>query len=63
MQIGGKIATFNIDPAFNNSLDGFLILDLADVPKDIIQTLSRETQNKDIEKRFGFKHETHNDPS
>lgn len=54
LQLGGKIAAFNVDPAFSNSLDGFLVLDLADVPKDIIQTLSRETNNQNIVSRFEF---------
>ncbi len=40
--LGGKIASFNIDPEFNNCLDCLLILDLEDVPGKIIQLLSKE---------------------
>lgn len=45
LALGGKIACFNIDPAFNNCLDGLLILDIQDVPDLLIQTLSK---NKDM---------------
>jgi putative hemolysin len=54
LKIGGKIACFNVDPAFNNSLDGFLFLDLADVPKDIIQNLSKELKIENLNNRFEF---------
>lgn len=50
MQLGAKIACFNVDPLFNNSLDGFLILDLMAVPREMLQGLSKE--NKDVQKRF-----------
>jgi putative hemolysin len=52
--MGGKIANFNVDPAFNNSLDGFLILDLANIPKEIIQSLSKEINDENINNRFVY---------
>ncbi len=33
---------FNLDPNFNNSLDGLMILDIADVPESTIEMLQRE---------------------
>jgi putative hemolysin len=48
LQLGGRIVCFNVDPAFNNSLDGLMILDLADVPKDMIHSLSKETEDDSI---------------
>ncbi len=35
-----KIIAFNIDPKFNNSLDGFLVMDLKNVPKDTFEMVS-----------------------
>ncbi len=34
-----KIIAFNVDPLFNNSLDGLMILDLNDVPEDTYEML------------------------
>ena len=48
----GRIVGFNIDPKFNNSLDGLLILDLFDVPPATITALSREIQDEGILERF-----------
>ena len=52
IEINGKIIGFNIDPAFNNCLDGLLILDLFDVPEDHIKGLSREINDPSIIERF-----------
>ncbi len=48
----GKIIGFNIDPKFNNALDGLLILDLFDVPIDTISSLSKEIKDESILERF-----------
>jgi putative hemolysin len=50
----GKIIGFNIDPKFNNALDGLIILDLFDVPPDTIAALSREINDVSILERFSF---------
>jgi putative hemolysin len=42
LSIGGKIASFNVDPLFNDSLDGFLLLDIHDVPDYILNFLSKD---------------------
>ena len=34
-----KIIAFNVDPLFNNSLDGLMILDLNDVPQETYEML------------------------
>ena len=39
--LNAKIICFNIDPKFSNSLDGFLILDMENVPEDIIDKLGK----------------------
>jgi putative hemolysin len=41
-----KIIGFNIDPKFNDALDGLMILDLEDAPKNTIDNLSKEMDIK-----------------
>jgi len=53
----GKIIGFNIDPKFNNALDGLLILDLYDVPLETVASLSKEINDYSIMDRFSI-HET-----
>jgi putative hemolysin len=48
----GRIVGFNIDPKFNNALDGLLVLDLFDVPPATIAALSKEMQDETILERF-----------
>ena len=50
----GKIIGFNIDPLFNNALDGLLILDLFDVPIETISSLSKEINDDTILERFAI---------
>jgi hypothetical protein len=52
LEINGRIVGFNIDPKFNNCLDGLLILDLYSVPVEFIRGLSREMNDPSILKRF-----------
>ncbi|MFC2115281.1 GNAT family N-acyltransferase [Bacteroidota bacterium] len=48
----GKIVGFNIDPKFNNALDGLLVLDLFDVPPGTIAALSKEVDDEDLLERI-----------
>ncbi len=52
LKLNGKIISFNIDPKFNNALDGLLILDLFDVPMETIASLSKELNDQAILERF-----------
>ncbi len=52
LKLNGKIVGFNIDPKFNNALDGLLFLDLFDVPIDTIASLSKEINDDSILERF-----------
>jgi hypothetical protein len=38
--LNGKIICFNIDPQFSDSLDGFLVVDVANIPPDMLGKLS-----------------------
>ena len=54
LQLNGKIIGFNIDPKFNNALDGLMILDLFEVPLGIIEGLSKEINDTAIMERFNL---------
>jgi putative hemolysin len=54
LQLGGKIACFNIDPKFHDSLDGLMVMDLFDVPMEVITTLSKEVNDDSILERFNY---------
>ena len=50
-QLNGKVLAFNLDPDFNNTLDGLLLLDLQEVPENAIEMLSK-TLDTDTRDRF-----------
>ncbi len=52
IKLNGKLVGFNVDPLFNNCLDGLLILDLFQVPFETITSLSKEINDKSILERF-----------
>lgn len=41
LKINAKIIAFNIDPSFNDVLDGFIFLDLHSVPAEMIEAVSK----------------------
>jgi len=54
LQLNSKIIGFNIDPQFNNALDGLIILDIFDVPQNFIKSLSKELNDNSILDRFNL---------
>ena len=48
LQLNGKIICFNLDPLFNDALDGLLLLDFFDVPGETIGYLSKELQSESV---------------
>jgi putative hemolysin len=52
LKLNGRIIGFNLDPKFNDALDGMLVLDLFDVPMETIASLSREINDESILERF-----------
>ena len=55
LELNGKIIGFNIDPKFNDSLDGLLVLDLYNVPEESVRMLSKELNSVELMKRFNLK--------
>lgn len=45
LQQNAKIIGFNVDPKFNNCLDGLIILDLFDVPPDTIESMTKDMED------------------
>ncbi len=52
LKLNGKIIGFNLDPKFNDALDGLLVLDLYDVPMETIVSLSKEIDDDSLLERF-----------
>ena len=52
LELNGKIIGFNIDPKFNDCLDGLIIVDVYDAPPEFIKGLSRELKDESILERF-----------
>lgn len=48
IKLNAKIIGFNVDPLFNNCLDGLISLDLFDIPANTIESLSKEADDKSI---------------
>lgn len=48
-----KIIAFNVDPKFNNALDGLLVLDLFNVPKETLYGLAKEFGDKSLLDKLG----------
>ncbi len=57
IKLNARIIGFNIDPKFNDALDGLIMLDLFNVPLETIRSLSKELEDTDILDRFN-----NNDP-
>ena len=62
LKLNGKIIAFNIDPKFNDCMDGLMILDLYDVPYETISSLSKEINDNSILERFYANESLHNLP-
>lgn len=48
LKINARILAFNVDPDFNYCVDGLIMLNLSEVPKSEIDTLSKEFEDKDM---------------
>jgi putative hemolysin len=56
--LNAKIIAFNVDPKFNNCVDGMLVLDIYDIPKTTIESLSKEFNDLSLLNRFYTHRET-----
>ncbi|MFA9390086.1 MAG: hypothetical protein ACERKD_09780 [Prolixibacteraceae bacterium] len=52
LTLNAKILAFNVDPNFNNSLNGLILLDIYNIPQETIELLSKEFNDGSILERF-----------
>jgi putative hemolysin len=52
--LGGQIIAFNVDPKFNNCLDGLIVVDIFDAPIDIIKSFAKDLNDPTVLERFNF---------
>ncbi len=52
IKLNAKIVSFNVDPKFNNCLDGLIMLDIFDVPRATVESLHKEVNDGSILERF-----------
>jgi putative hemolysin len=52
IKLNAKIIGFNVDPKFNNCLDGLIALDLNNIPENTIESLSKEANDGSILEQF-----------
>ena len=50
--LNAKIVAFNVDPKFNDCIDGLLVLDIFEVPKPTIESLLKELNDTNLLGRF-----------
>ena len=58
MKVNARIIAFNVDPLFNYSLDGLIILRIKDYPRAEILSMTKDidnpTERESILNRFGY---------
>jgi putative hemolysin len=52
LEINARIIGFNVDPDFNNCLDGLILLDVYNIPAEFVNTLSKDLDEESIRQRF-----------
>jgi putative hemolysin len=52
LQMNGKIIGFNIDPEFNDCLDGLMLVNIADIPFEMLDNMVKELEATSVRKRF-----------
>jgi putative hemolysin len=52
LQMNGKIIGFNIDPDFNNCLDALMLLNISDIPAEMLDGLAKELEESSVRERF-----------
>ncbi len=52
LQSNGKIIGFNVDPDFNNCLDALMLINIADIPLELLDNLSKELEESKVKERF-----------
>jgi putative hemolysin len=54
LQMNGKVIGFNVDPDFNNCLDGLMLVHISDIPFEMLDNLSKELEGSQVKERFNI---------
>jgi putative hemolysin len=54
ISLGSKTIAFNVDPKFNNCIDGLMLLDIFDVPADTLKALAKDLDDASVLGRFNI---------
>ncbi len=52
LEINAKIIGFNVDPDFNDCLDGLIFFDVYKLPAEFVKALSKDMSEENLRKRF-----------
>ena len=52
LELNARIIGFNVDPDFNNCLDGLIMVDVYNIPAEFVNALSRDQSEESIRERF-----------
>jgi putative hemolysin len=52
LQMNGKVIGFNVDPDFNNCLDCLMLVNIADIPFEMLDNLAKELEDSKVKERF-----------
>jgi len=52
IKLNAKIVGFNVDPKFNNCLDGFIVLDIFDIPVSTVEAFSKEINDSSMMQQY-----------
>jgi hypothetical protein len=53
-----RVIAFNVDPLFNNAVDGLMYIRIADIPESTMKPVMEEFQ-KEVERKLAEKGEDH----
>lgn len=54
LSLNAQLIGFNIDPKFNDALDGLILVDIYNIPTAVIESLSKELNDSNLLNRFAF---------
>jgi putative hemolysin len=52
LSLGAQLVGFNIDPKFNDALDGLILVDIYTIPVNVVESLSKELNDENLLSRF-----------
>lgn len=59
LDINGKIIAFNIDPKFNDACDGLIVIDLLNIPIQVLTSLTKDMSDEPSLERLKNNHHKH----